>query len=69
MVAPLRVGVAGLGVGGLEIAGGAIPGGGIAVPGNPSSENDQPSTLPTGGFRDPPPSLVITHLPPRAAVQ
>ena len=51
----LAVGLAvGFGVAGS--AGGAMPGG-DASPGEPSSENDQPSTLPGGGVRVLPPSL------------
>ncbi len=51
-------GVTGFGVTGFGVAvaaGGSILGG-EASPGEPSSENDQPSTLPTGGVRVLPPS-------------
>ena len=70
------VGVVGFGVAGFRVAGfgvavaagGSILGG-EASPGEPSSENDQPSTLPTGGVRVLPPSWLELHAPPRAACQ
>ena len=58
--------VAGSGV--VLAAGGSILGGG-ASPGEPSSENDQPSTLPAGGLQVLPPSWLELHAPPRAACQ
>lgn len=73
-VAGLTVGfgVAGLGVavgfGVAGLAGGRIPGG-DAAPGEPSSENDQPSTLPGGGVRVPAPSVLTFQVPPRDACQ
>jgi len=70
------VGVAGFGVAGVMVAGfgvAVVAGGSIlggeASPGEPSSENDQPSTLPTGGVRVLPPSWLELHAPPRAAYQ
>lgn len=50
-------------------AGGAMPGGGDAPPGDPSSVNDQPSTLPGGGLRVLPPCWLVTQEPPRSACQ
>jgi hypothetical protein len=61
-------GVAGFGVAGFGLAGGSIPGG-DAAPGEPSSENDHPSTLPGGGVRVRAPSLLVAQVPPRAACQ
>ncbi len=74
-VAGVAVGVGvGFGVGfgvGLGVAGGSGGAGG-AMPGttvSPPSENDQPSTVPGGGVRVLPPSVLATHDPPRAACQ
>lgn len=59
----------GVGFGVEDGAGGAIPGGGAAPPGVPSSENDQPSTLPGGGLLEYPPSGLYFQVPPRSACQ